>query len=83
MFVVGGNNSIEYRILQDYLKIKNMGYNSSASKFGIIKVTSLYKHFISSGSCSIKVVYGCTQVTNSDQFLRQLTTSGKEIAGSN
>jgi len=28
-----------------------------------------------------RVVYGCTQVTNSDQFMSQLTILGKEITG--
>ncbi len=28
-----------------------------------------------------RVVYGCTQLTNSDQFLSQLTQLGREIAG--
>ena len=50
-----------------------MGYNSCASKFGIIKVTSLYKHFISSGSCFIKT--GCLRLHAGDQLGPVLETA--------
>jgi len=65
VFVVGGGNYIEYQNLQDYVKTKNMGHTTSAMNSASLR----------------RVVYGCTQVTNSDQFLSQLTMLGKEIAG--
>jgi len=65
VFVVGGGNYIEYQNLQDYVKTKNMGHTTSAMNSASLR----------------RVVYGCTQVTNSDQFLTQLTMLGREIAG--
>ena len=84
VFVVGGGNYIEYQNLQDYVKTKNMGYNSNASKFGMIKVITFTTILFLVNPASLRrVVYGCTQVTNSDQFLSQLTMLGREIAGTN
>merc|ERR1712130_153311 len=65
VFVVGGGNYIEYQNLQDYVKTKNLGYTPSTMNAASMR----------------RVVYGCTQVTNSDQFLNQLTMLGKEISG--
>merc|ERR1712130_399714 len=65
VFVVGGGNYIEYQNLQDYVKTKNLGYTPSTMNAASMR----------------RVVYGCTQVTNSDQFLSQLTMLGKEISG--
>jgi len=65
VFVVGGGNYIEYQNLQDYVKTKNVG-NAGGSM---------------NPSALRRVVYGCTQLTNSDQFLNQLTSLGKEISG--
>ena len=33
VFVVGGGNYIEYQNLQDYVKMKNVGYTKNAGKF--------------------------------------------------
>jgi len=65
VFVVGGGNYIEYQNLQDYVKTKNVGLTNSAMNSASLR----------------RVVYGCTQLTNSDQFLSQLTMLGKEITG--
>jgi len=65
VFVVGGGNYIEYQNLQDYVKTKNMGHTPSTMNAASLR----------------RVVYDCTQVTNSDQFLNQLTDLGKEISG--
>lgn len=67
VFVVGGGNYIEYQNLQDYVKTKNVGYTNSAMNTASLR----------------RVVYGCTQLTNSDQFLNQLTMLGKDITGEN
>merc|ERR1719494_198267 len=63
VFVVGGGNYIEYQNLQDYVKTKNVGHTNSAMNSASLR----------------RVVYGCTQLTNSDQFLNQLTMLGKDI----
>jgi len=65
VFVVGGGNYIEYQNLQDYVKSKNTGNAVSAL----------------SAASQKRIVYGCTQMMNSDQFLSQLTLLGKEISG--
>merc|ERR1712192_281589 len=65
VFVVGGGNYIEYQNLQDHVKTKNVGYTNSTMNTASLR----------------RVVYGCTQLTNSDQFLNQLTMLGKEISG--
>jgi len=65
VFVVGGGNYIEYQNLQDYAKSKNVGNVGNTANPVSMR----------------RVVYGCTQMTNSDQFLNQLTLLGKEISG--
>merc|ERR550519_3092892 len=65
VFVVGGGNYIEYQNLQDYVRSKNAGFSNSAVSAAALR----------------RVVYGCTQLTNSDQFMTQLTQLGKEISG--
>jgi len=65
VFVVGGGNYIEYQNLQDYVRAKNGAGANSSVSLGTQK----------------RVVYGCTQLTNADQFLSQLGALGKEILG--
>jgi len=62
VFVVGGGNYIEYQNLQDYAKNKNAAFGSSSL----------------SAASQKRIVYGCTQLMNADQFLGQLTMLGKE-----
>ena len=69
VFVVGGGNYIEYQNLQDYVKTKNMGYNSNASKFGMIimiNLMNLYNYFIPSEPCFIET--GCLRLHAGDQL---------------
>merc|ERR1712025_258708 len=57
VFVVGGGNYIEYQNLQDYARNKNAAFGSSTV----------------SAASQKRIVYGCTQLMNADQFLGQLT----------
>ena len=83
VFVVGGGNYIEYQNLQDYVKNKNAGNAVSACKLIIsVNLTEVYLfNFLVSSASQKRIVYGSTQMMNSDQFLNQLTLLGKEISG--
>lgn len=82
VFVVGGGNYIEYQNLQDYVKSKNTGNAVSACKLILINKFIVYLFIFTVSAASQKrIVYGCTQMMNSDQFLSQLTLLGKEISG--
>ena len=79
VFVVGGGNYIEYQNLQDYARNKNAAFGSSTCKIVKKRIPLLIVFIILVSAASQKrIVYGCTQLMNADQFLGQLTMLGKE-----
>ena len=58
VFVVGGGNYIEYQNLQDYVKMKNVGYANSTSKYEMKKIVLHLYDFSEPGiieTCCVRV----------------------------
>lgn len=74
MFVVGGGNYIEYQNLVDYTKV--MQYCSITGLLHTIPTLQHQRTLCSQFKQGRKVLYGCSELFNSAQFIKQVRPVG-------
>lgn len=89
--MIGGGNYIEYQNLMDYCKVgaiqlsgcppfanypRRPESNYSSSK--LTRKPSFSPQYKNAKTASKKIVYGCTDLVNADQFLKQITRLGQQ-----
>ena len=80
--MIGGGNYIEYQNLMDYCKVRMRillialnRYPHSSCELNRNPFSLQYKN---AKTASKKIVYGCTDLVNADQFLKQITRLGQQ-----